>query len=46
MSVKTRALKNEKVDFKYVDENGRLVSPLGGPETTSQNELFLRNQNS
>ena len=29
MSVRTKASRNEKIDFKYVDENGRSVSPLG-----------------
>ena len=43
MSVRTKASRNEKIDFKYVDENGRSVSPLG---QGSQNELYLKNQNS
>jgi hypothetical protein len=29
MSVRTRASKNEKIDFKYVDENGRSVTRMG-----------------
>ena len=45
MAVRTQAKRNEKIDFKYMDEHGRSVSPIGdGP--ASQNEIYLKNQNS
>jgi len=43
MSVRTRVNKNEKVEFKYIDENGRPVSSLNNnTNNASQNELYLK----
>jgi hypothetical protein len=33
MNVRTRASRNEKIDLRYVDENGRSVSPMPGSST-------------
>jgi len=43
MSVRTSARKNEKIDFKSVDENGRSISPMNGEGSVSHNEVLLKN---
>lgn len=51
MSVKTRVSLNERIEYKYVDEYGRPISPLQQNSQlnisgVTQNETFLKNQNS
>ena len=42
MSVRTRVIMNEKVEYKYQDEQGRPVSPMSAfTNRMSQNELML-----
>jgi len=44
MSVKSRFVLNEKVEYKYLDENGRPISPLNRnlKANPSQNEVHLK----
>ena len=41
MSVRTRANRNEKIEFKFLDENGKPVNTLNA-DSSSQNELYLK----
>ena len=44
MSVKTRVVMNEKIEYKYADESGRPISPMSAftSQMQSQNELLLQ----
>ena len=47
MNVRTQASRNEKIDFRYIDEHGRSVSPMHTKGAQpSNNAEFLKNQNS
>jgi hypothetical protein len=46
MSVRTFVKMNEKIEYKYIDDQGRSISPSPGGASSSKNEKLLLKKNS